>query len=261
MTIVEAISHEIGAFGLWCTIKHILQNLAAEDAKYILICEEDHQFSANYSKDILFESIFEAQQRKADVLLGGLSWFQNAFKVSNNLFWVVMFSGTQFTIIFKDFFNRILASELGDEIGADYKFCLLTDRRFFIYPFISIQKDYGYSDATLANNEKGLIKRRFDHTVNRLQLLDCVFQYHESRQLNWNYDVDFTIPTFVLGFSDGIEVKQHIENQFRDRGEFDISIIEVVNNKFKAVNKWINILSMVKLAIKKDHDVIIICDD
>jgi hypothetical protein len=58
-------------------------------------------------------------------------------------------------ILFKQFYNAILETEFGEYDAADYKIAALTNNIFFIYPFISVQKEFGYSDATTKNNREG----------------------------------------------------------------------------------------------------------
>src|SRR5699024_1554209 len=144
--VVEAIINEVGSTGLWETIKHILKDLVDDQQEYVVICEDDHLFTENYFKTILFECIRINIKLKADVLSGGVSWFTDALMVQPNLFWVETFSGIQFIIVFKKFFKHILSASFEADDSTDYKMCALSQKIFFIYPFISIQYDYGYSD-------------------------------------------------------------------------------------------------------------------
>ena len=84
--VVKAIKHKFGAVGLWKTIKNILRSLNDSNLDYILICEGDHQFTAEYSSQRLFTAIVEAKEKKADILCGGVSWFTNAAQISKNLY-------------------------------------------------------------------------------------------------------------------------------------------------------------------------------
>jgi hypothetical protein len=45
-----------------------------------------------------------------------------------------------------------LDCELEDFDAGDLRISALTDKKWVIYPFISTQKDYGYSDVTERNN-------------------------------------------------------------------------------------------------------------
>ena len=109
-TIIDAHRHEIGSIGLWNTIKDIVTQALDQQHDYILICEDDHLFTAAYSKETLQQAISEAIAVDADVLSGGVSWHGDAVEISDTLFWVKKFSGTQFVILFKKFFQRFRTS-------------------------------------------------------------------------------------------------------------------------------------------------------
>src|SRR5690348_7621180 len=69
--IVEACQHPNGAIGLWKSITHILQDLVTDESEYIIICEDDHEFTNDYDKKYLLKCINYANENDADVLLGG----------------------------------------------------------------------------------------------------------------------------------------------------------------------------------------------
>lgn len=68
--LVNAIENENGALGLWQTILQILNTAKENRCKYVLICEDDHQFTDNYSKKQFLKSIANAQALDADILTG-----------------------------------------------------------------------------------------------------------------------------------------------------------------------------------------------
>ena len=172
--IIEAIEHTNGAIGLWKSITHVLQNLVDSESDYIILCEDDHEFTQRYCCDVLYECIWEAQEQDADILSGGVSWFKTGIQVSKNLFWIEKFSGLQFTVIFKKFYQTILDAPFTELDQADYKISDLTDKKFVIYPFMSIQKDFGYSDVTRRNHEERRVERLFEEASERFFLLQKV---------------------------------------------------------------------------------------
>lgn len=180
VTIMEASKYAIGAVGLWHSILKIIRIAFANDDDAIIFCEDDLQFTAQYTQEILIEQIKNAQKNDADILLGGVSWFKDAVQISSDLFWVEKFSGLQFTIIFKKFYERILEATFLEIDAADYKISSLTDKKFIIYPFISIQKEFGYSDVTSKNAEPGFVETCFKETSERLQLLKNVKTYYKT---------------------------------------------------------------------------------
>jgi GR25 family glycosyltransferase involved in LPS biosynthesis len=167
-SLVEAVEHHNGAIGLWETIKNIVLKESGSLPEYIIICEDDHEFTEHYYPENLFNAIEEAKKKNADILMGGVSWFSDAVQVSSNLFWVDQFTGAQFVIIYKKFFGAIIEADFNQGDTADKKMTTLTNNKFMIYPFISIQKEFGYSDATAKNNIDGYVTQLFNNSSEKL---------------------------------------------------------------------------------------------
>lgn len=179
ITIVSAISHPIGAIGLWQTMCHIITKAKEGKVPFVLICEDDHHFTDNYSPENLNVAIQYAQKHLTDVLLGGISWFDIVLQVSPNLFWVNTFNATQFMIVFDSCYDQILYTRFDDGENADFKISSLTDNILVMYPFISIQKEFGYSDVTLKNEERGWITNLFETKNGQLTQLVDVRKFYE----------------------------------------------------------------------------------
>jgi len=181
MKVIAAIKHDSGAIGLWQTLNLILKEEVNSNDDYFIFCEDDHLFTKDYSIDFLQRCINEARQRNADILLGGISWFDIAVQISEDLFWVNNFSGTQFVIFFNKFYQKVLdVSDFSASDSMDHKISGLTDKKFFIYPFISIQKDFGYSDATQINNRAGRVRWLFENTSRKVRSLSKVRTFYSS---------------------------------------------------------------------------------
>ena len=57
----------------------------------------------------------------------------------------------------------------------------MTSNKAVIYPFISIQHDFGYSDVTRGNNEsKGKITEYFRETDKRFGIISGMLRYHNE---------------------------------------------------------------------------------
>ncbi|MGN6299171.1 MAG: hypothetical protein ACTHM7_20425 [Ginsengibacter sp.] len=261
--IVEACQHPNGAIGLWKSITHILQDLVTDESEYIIICEDDHEFTNDYDKKYLLKCINYANENDADVLLGGVSWFTAMIALSENLFWVEKFTGTQFTIIFRKFFKSILAADFRNNDSADFKMCSLTENKFFMYPFISIQKDFGYSDATSKNNVAGRVSELFENSVKAIPILNEVKKYYQNtnkyiQPVRQSYD-NIIIPTYLINLPEENRRHIHINTQFTGRREFDITFVEAVEHTIGEVALWLSIRKVIETAIENDYDVIIIC--
>lgn len=263
--IVEAKENSIGAVGLWNSIQHILEHLADDKEDFILICEDDHQFTDSYTAEILESSINKAKELDADVLLGGISWCHAAIPVSEQLFWVNKFSGTQFVIIFKKFFEAVRSATFHDYDTADHKISALTEKKFVIYPFVSVQKGYGYSDVTVKNNEIGRVEKLFASCQASLDAILKVkefFAHGTGNVIPTELDYEtITIPTYVINLPERVERLVHIKQQFEGRKEFDINIIKACKHEVGAVGLWLSIRKVVAMAKERVEDVIVICED
>jgi GR25 family glycosyltransferase involved in LPS biosynthesis len=267
LQIVPAIEDTFGALGLWKTICHILDHLAKPEDDFIIICEDDLQFTPQYTPEYLLESILLAQSRQADILLGGVSWFGSAVQLSDHLFWVENFSGLHFTVIFRKFFKTISAAVTQGMDAADYQMASLTDNAMCMYPFIAVQKEFGYSDATPFNNEWGRITALFDAATEKLHLLKKIRKkYKEKAKLRSApskipADTISAIPTYVINLPERKERLAHIRQQFKGRNEFDVTIVPACKHAIVHYGLWLSIRKVIQLALENEDDVIVICED
>lgn len=178
--IVPAIIHEKGAYGLWQTIRQIVNKENEKNSDFFILCEDDHMFTEDYSFDLLQNCIEQATSLNADMLSGGYSWFDNAVQISKNLFWADLFNGMQFTVIFNKFYHTILNADFGEEVITDFSLSGITNNKFVIYPYISRQKEFGYSDVTLNNAKRGQVDRIFENSIQRLNTLNKVRNFYFS---------------------------------------------------------------------------------
>ena len=49
--ITPAIRKERGADGLWASIRNVIQMVSESDDEVIILCEDDHVFTADYDRD------------------------------------------------------------------------------------------------------------------------------------------------------------------------------------------------------------------
>lgn len=180
LTIVPAIEHDIGSWGLWQTIKGIITNAKQLEEDYIILCEDDHVFTEDFNVSTLVDQIDRLECEKADILLGGASWFETVYPVAEDLFWIKKFNGLQFTVIFRNFYESLLTLELSQGQNADIMMSILTDRAFVCYPYISKQKEFGYSDVTSRNAEEGYVESIFSYRMEKLRQLNKVAKYYKK---------------------------------------------------------------------------------
>jgi hypothetical protein len=109
------------------------------------------------------------------------------------------------------------------------------------HPFLSVQKDYGYSDATPFNNEIGGIEDFFVKCDEHFQSLRKVHQVYQTRIPNVDNDFeDVQLPVYVSGGGE----------PFVGRNEFAVTIL--------SSSGWPLIREAVQLATVRDEDVIVI---
>ena len=150
---IDAISHPIGNVGLWQSMVNAVKMALERDDDIMIICEDDHEFTSAYNQEYLFSSIAAAYEQGTELLSGGIHGFGTAVPVALNRYWVDWFWGAQFIVIFKPLFQKILDYDFKDTDATDLLFSAMAKDCMVMYPFISIQKDFGYSDVTDAYNQ------------------------------------------------------------------------------------------------------------
>ena len=176
LNIVPAIKKERGADGLWQTILSIVEKANGGDDEVIIICEDDHIFTPAYERDLFINEVIAAGQSGCQMLLGGIGNYNNAVPLSQNRLWIDWSWGTQFVVLYRTAFQSILNSTFGKKDVVDEFLSLLLPNKMVLSPFISRQKDFGYSDVTESNNDRGHIDELFDKTEACLNKLMDVFQ-------------------------------------------------------------------------------------
>lgn len=182
LTVIPAIRADVGAIGLWKTIRYIVKEHAINEP-YILICEDDHIFTPAYNANKFQTYINNMEKKKADIILGGISWFHGAIPIDEDLFWIHYFNGTQFYVVFRKFYDRILKTKYYKNEVADLKISSLSINKFCIHPFISIQKDFGYSDATGIKEVINNFEKIFEGSGERLKKIRIVDDYYKYQNI------------------------------------------------------------------------------
>lgn len=261
--IVNAHIHEFGNVGLWQTICQIVSESILQKHDYILICEDDHMFTGKYESGMLHEMISEASALGADALSGGVSWHEDAVEVSGHLFWVRRFTGTQFVIVFRKFFQTILDVTFTPDDCADARMCDHSNHIYFIDPFISVQKEFGYSDATTRNNGTARVEPLFSASAMHSRIKRSIRSFYRMPELSTeNTGTDGgSVPVYVINLPERADRRVHILEQFEGRPEFDVSLVEACRHEVGALGLWMSIRKIVQLAMENEDDVIVICED
>ena len=182
VTIIEACKHTIGAVGLWESILKIIKIAISNDDDVIIICEDDHEFTKGYSKEYLLDNIIEAANQGAEVFSGGIANFFQAVPVSENRLWIDSFWCTQFIIVYKSLFKKILEEPFDETVTADGKLSEIISHKMTLFPFVSRQKNFGYSDVTRINQQQeDFLTNGFAESEKRLEKILTVKNRYSNR--------------------------------------------------------------------------------
>lgn len=181
--LVEACEHSKGTIGLWNSIVKIVRMAKEQKESVIIICEDDHFFTEHYSWRLLLKQIQEAHSQRTEILSGGIGGFGQAIPTGNHRYWVDWFWCTQFIVVYASLFDAILSYEFKEDDTADGVLSALAYNKMVIYPFISEQEDFGYSDVTISNmDNKGRIREHFEWADRRFKALDNIFSMYKRIQ-------------------------------------------------------------------------------
>lgn len=178
--VIKACEHKIGAVGLWQSILKAVQIAKDNEDDVMIIVEDDHTFTEHYTRDFLIKNILEAARQGTDILLGGIGGgFSHAVPITKYRYWINHFWCTQFLVVYNKFFQQILDADFEEKDTADDFLSELTSNKMVLYPFISIQQDFGYSDVTRSNNElQGNITQHFKAADEKLCLYKKIYEQY-----------------------------------------------------------------------------------
>lgn len=161
---------------IWVTLQCITHQLMNEE--FFILCEDDHIFTNYFNEKEFLSLIKKVKNLCPDILSGGMSWVDIPIEICNNIFCVEKFSGLQFTVIFNQFYRTIINSTFLKNDIPDKKISTLAKRKMVVFPFVSIQKDFGYSDVTTANNEERRVEDLFEKTQNELRIIHLINNFY-----------------------------------------------------------------------------------
>ena len=260
--VVAASKQKVGAVGLWNTLVGIIEKANRLGQEFVLICEDDHRFTVAYSEELLRECIRIADEFAADILSGGASWVESLFQMTDNLFFMEEFTGAQFVIVFKRFYQTILSIQFSDKDSADLVYSAVAGRKLLIHPFISTQKEFGYSDVTpFYNDRQGYLTDLFNQTANKLDYVKMLcLSYQDVTNAGittCNHD-DVCISTYFLWEPPSTKESDIFLQEFSCRDEFEVQRLEPPPDS-QFYQDWAAIRQIVQKAIDNKDEVVIIC--
>lgn len=174
VTYMEAVYHKTGAVGLWLSICKAVRLAMKRGDDLIVLCEDDHVFTEAYNCGYLLSNIIGAHAQGAELLNGGVGGFGTAVPVASNRSCVDWFWCTQFIIVFAPLFQQILDYNFKTNDTADGVLSTLTQNSQVMFPPISTQHNFGYSDIIPRPQE---FQDKIFHTSNkRLSEVHRIYQ-------------------------------------------------------------------------------------
>lgn len=171
LKIVPAVKTKRGADGLWRTIQQIVTSAIYDNDDLIIICEDDHIFTENYDVEEFLNKVSLSAKYGCELLLGGVCNFHEAVRIIDGLYWTDWFWGTQFMVVFRKAFVKIQSAQFDEtrDVADEFLSRIITNK-MIMYPFISIQREFGYSDINKKNEQEGFISQMFNETEKRLEI-------------------------------------------------------------------------------------------
>jgi len=124
----------------WETFRHCAQLGNDQDEDLLIICNESHQFTEEYNRDLLIQNIVEAHQQKCDILFGGIGGFGYAVPLTENRYWIDRVRYCHFFVIFRKAFNLLINSPFKKDKPFDDYLSALTMHKMVLSPFLSVQR-------------------------------------------------------------------------------------------------------------------------
>lgn len=261
VVIFQAVENVVPAVGLYISLCSVIKQAKFENLPYVLFCEDDHSFTREFDYDELIDQIKLADNQCADVLLGGVSWYDYGTRLTKNLYWINSFTGMQFTIIFSRFYEKILSISFSQNDIIDGWISKFSKNIYLIAPFISVQKDFGYSDVTDKNNEVGILDKYFSDMCDRLRMLENVYDHINKialPQISKEYYNDLQIPVYLIAKKNKARLASAIK-QFENKNEFVVELMEI--NEITQIELWSKIKEIISFAKDQQDEIIIICND
>ena len=177
--IMQSIKKDRGADGLWESIKNVIRLVIEGDDEVVIICEDDHVFTSDYDRNLFLKNVVEAGRQGCQVLYGGIGNYHNAVPVSEHRFWIDWSWCAQFMVVYRPAFVVILNAKFGPNDVADEFLSVLLPNKMTFFPFISVQREFGYSDVTFSNNKAGTMTRYFVGTTKGLAMLKRIQKHYQ----------------------------------------------------------------------------------
>lgn len=172
---VTAEIHTIAAVGLWNSIIKIIEHAfynTTDDV--ILICEDNHTFTDTYDRDKFFHHIFQGAKHNTHIIFGGIGGGHNIVTATDGMYWADMVWCTQFIVVFREAFPIILKSSFSESDVVDEFLSKILPNKLVIWPFISVQSEFGNSGVMEYNTHQGNIIDLFESMSRKFERYNAI---------------------------------------------------------------------------------------
>lgn len=143
--------HPVSGSWDWNNLRHVIEQVCRKDEDdAIVVCHEGHHFTGDYQTCSFMGALLESSELGTDMLLGGCRVFGNLVPVSNRLYWVNKFEGSNFFVLFRRSFQPLLDISPNDDENLDEILSRGLSNKLLISPFISSNGAKGRADSQLA---------------------------------------------------------------------------------------------------------------
>lgn len=121
----------------WDKIKNCVKHAISQEEDVIILCDTACQFSDSYNYNSLIDAVVEAASFNSDILLGQLNSFNQAVPVNDHIFWIDAFDYSPFIIIYRNFYEAILTTEIEEQQSIGEILSYLTSKKLTVFPFFT----------------------------------------------------------------------------------------------------------------------------
>jgi hypothetical protein len=135
----------------FCETKEYLQKITDilnknMESDFVIICNASKKIDDPSLHKYLNACIIKAQEKGADILLGGVQNFHKILEVDENLFCVEKFQGFNFIVIFNSIFYQIInKKDLTNAYLEDF-LSEIAENIFIMHPFINLEESFSGID-------------------------------------------------------------------------------------------------------------------
>jgi len=121
----------------WEIVREIVQHSIETIDDAVTICFDGHRFTGNYSSEQFVKDIIYSHSMGTHLLIGGCDGFFNAMPISRRLFWVDHIENTNFFVVFRSAYERIVQSVQEEQESLESILSRSLSNKLLLVPQIS----------------------------------------------------------------------------------------------------------------------------